>query len=118
MFEQRSKDGRILFVVFYSYQQHLYCVNKYRDGRENVIRYMLSFQHSDLSFCVDFVDKAIRQYNDINPAKQRYYRLASGDIYDNETETVINHNALIGLLGGLESDDNDVIRDAIYDLTQ
>jgi len=113
MFTQRSKDAKIMYVISYHYQEHKYNVHKYRDGD-----FVMTFKHNELSFLLNYVVTELKIYDSDNPTKQRYHKLSSGDIYDNETETVINHNALIGLLGGLESDDNDVIRDAIYDLTQ
>jgi hypothetical protein len=112
MFEQRSKDGKILFIVFYSYQNHTYTVNKYHTDKK-----ILSENHTDLSFILDWIKSKLIAYNSANPTKQRYYKLVTGDIYDNETETVLNHSALIGLLDGLETNDKKTISRAIAELS-
>jgi hypothetical protein len=113
MFETRSKDGKVLFIVFYSYQNHIYTVNSYYKDK-----LAISKKHTDLSFILDWIKSEVNKYNDKNPTYQRYHKLTSGDIYDNETETVINHSALMGLLTGLEDNDKKTVADAIMELRQ
>ena len=113
MFEQRSKDGKILYVVSYSYQSHEYIANKYVDGD-----CMAIFRNHCIEDILEIVRKQIDFHNANNPTTQRYHKLASDDIYDNVTETIINYNALMGLLSGLERDDKYTIADAIADLTE
>jgi hypothetical protein len=112
MFETRTKDGKVLFIVFYSYQNHIYTVNKYYV--DNKIQ---SAKNTDLSFILDWIKTETDLYNVTHETSGRYHKLASGDIYDNETETVINHTALHGLLDGLETNDKTAIQSAIAELT-
>ena len=111
MFTKRSKDGILLIVVHYSFIDHAYIGVIYIDSD-----YMDEFSSKDISIVIDRTKEKIEQYDSNNPATRRYHKLSSGDIYDNQTETVINYNALIGLLTGLENDDKYTIADAIADL--
>jgi hypothetical protein len=108
MFEQRSKDGKILFIVFYSSNQHKYTVNKYLD--DTLI--MSEFDYN-LQTILDWIKNQMTLYNTTHPTSQRYHKLVTGDIYDNVTESIINHTALMGLLSGLESNDKKAISEAI-----
>lgn len=109
MFEKRSRDGKIVCIVSYSYQLHRYNVNKYYDGD-----YLASFAHSDLAFCIEYVEETIKKYDLRHPTDQRYHKLHTGDIYCNETETIVNHTALIDLLNALER--NEETQQAIEEL--
>ena len=111
MFESRSKDGRVLYIISYSYQQHRYNVNKYYNEVLSI-----SFDSHVLDNLIEVVEEALNKYNADNPTTQRYHKLSSGDIWDNETETIINHTALIGLLTGLENDDKKTVSEAIAEL--
>jgi len=79
---------------------------------------MASVGHHELSFITDWVKKSLEEYNKVNPPNGRYQKLLTGDIYDNVTETIINHTALIGLLDGLETGDKTTIQEAIAELRQ
>lgn len=108
MFEKRSKDGKILYIVSYSYQLHRYNIHKYRHGN-----FMAGVGFHLLSDCLAFVEKHLQAYNTDNPTKSRYNKLITGDIYDSETETIINHTALVNLLDGLDDNDKNAISEAL-----
>jgi hypothetical protein len=112
MFETRSKDGKILFIVSYSYQLHRYGVIKYKHGS-----YMFSVSMHLLSDCLDFVEKQLKKYNTVNPTTSRYHKLMTGDIWDNKTETIINFSVLRDLLDSLDNDDKTAISEALIELT-
>jgi len=111
MFETRSKDGKILYIVNYSYQLHRFNVIKYKHSS-----YMFSVVFHLLSDCLDFVEERIKKYNADNPTTQRYHKLISGDIWDNATETIINYNALRDLLDILDGDDKKAISEVLIDM--
>lgn len=111
MFEQRSKDGKILFIAYYSYQRHVYTVNKYLDS--DLIQIA---EKTNIKDILDWIKISKELWESKNPTTQRYHKLCTGDIYDNKTETIINHSALIGLLTGLEKDDQKTIKEAIIAL--
>jgi hypothetical protein len=113
MFEKRSLDGKILYIVSYSYQLHRYNVIKYKHGS-----YMFSIAYHLLSDCLDFIEAALKMYNADNPTESRYHKLLTGDIWDNETETIINYTALQGLLDGLDDNDKKAIASALIDLAK
>jgi hypothetical protein len=74
---------------------------------------MLSVGFHLLSDCLEFVDLWLERYNTENPTESRYNKLITGDIYDSETETIINHTALVSLLDSLEIDDKKAISEAL-----
>jgi hypothetical protein len=66
-----------------------------------------------LSDCLEFVEKHLKNYNADNPTESRYHKLLTGDIWDNKTETIINHTALVSLLDSLETSDKTAISKAL-----
>jgi hypothetical protein len=110
MFESRTKDGKML------------CIGGYRDNKYFIERFYIdtlyeTFTSSNLADVIEYTKYEIGLYNDHHETNRRYHKLISGDIYDNETETILNYTSLIDLLTGLEADDIMTIENAIKELT-
>jgi hypothetical protein len=109
MLEKRSKDGKYLCIGRYDFVDCHFAVDCYNDGKLVYTYQLLEYVSSTKKYIMD----TIKAYDLKHPTTNRYHKLTSGDIYCNETETVINHNALMDLLAGLESADKTVISEAI-----
>jgi hypothetical protein len=114
MLEKRSKDGKMLCVGRYDNIDRHYAVDVYQVDKLVYTYTLLEFAKSTREYILD----TIAAYNKKHPTTQRYHKLTTGDIYCNETDTIINHTALIGLLSGLESKDKKAVDSAISALTQ
>jgi hypothetical protein len=114
MLEKRSKDGKYLCIGRYDFVDKHFAVDCYNDGLLVYTYTLLEFISSTKQYILD----TIKAYNREHPTTRRYYKLASGDIYCNKTETVINHSALHGLLDGLLDGDKRIISRAITELTK